>query len=326
MTNKRSFLTTEQFLRTNEYLVSNNGLFFAIMQGDGNFCVYRGTGELGERHNALWAWSDKATSGDEFFAIMQCDGNFCVYRGTGELGERHNALWCYTNRSRSGDDFYAILQDDGNFCVYEGTGPTDSRGVLWSTNATDPIDDIEIESIEYDVSAAKILQSGPTNLHRQTVTNNTEVTQTNSITGSQSISVTSGWSDSLGVKVGVKTEFNTGIPIVAGGKVEVSVDVTNTYTWNGSTTKTKTWGFDTPVSVPPHMTMVCLVSTTLSDIVVPYTLTGTVILKSGTRMPAKIRGTYTGTDSHDLTVTFIQQDPVTAEISSLTQMIEATSG
>lgn len=44
MANKGSILTTGQFLAVNDYLASDNGLFYAIMQEDGNFCVYRGTG------------------------------------------------------------------------------------------------------------------------------------------------------------------------------------------------------------------------------------------------------------------------------------------
>jgi hypothetical protein len=156
------------------------------------------------------------------------------------------------------------------------------------------------------------------------VRNRTTQTQSSSISGSASVSETSGWSDSLAVKVGVSTSFKTGIPFVAEGKVTVSVDVTNTYTWNGSKTKTKTWGFNTPVSVPPHTSIVALVSATVSTIAVPYTLTGIFVLKSRVRIPGTIKGIYMGTNSHDLTVTFIQQDAATSEIRLSTQALRAT--
>jgi len=209
------------------------------------------------------------------------------------------------------------------FASNKGTGPADNRGFVWGTMATDPVEDVEIASIEYDVAAAKTLQSGPAELYRQTVRNDTTQAQTSSINGSATVSETSGWSDSLAVKVGVSTSFKTGVPFIAEGKVQVSVEVTNTYTWNGSTTKSKTWGFNTPVNVPPHTVIVGLVSATLSTIAMPYTLKGTFLLKSGARIPGSVTGIYTGTNSHDLTVTFIQRDPVTSDIRSTIQPLRA---
>ena len=43
MTNKGSSLATRAYLATNDYLVSANGLYFVIMQGDGNLIVTTGT-------------------------------------------------------------------------------------------------------------------------------------------------------------------------------------------------------------------------------------------------------------------------------------------
>ena len=44
MANKGSFLATGQYLSVGDYLVSDNGEFFAVMQSDGNFVFYRGSG------------------------------------------------------------------------------------------------------------------------------------------------------------------------------------------------------------------------------------------------------------------------------------------
>jgi len=218
------------------------------------------------------------------------------------------------------------MQHDGNFVVYKGTSLNDQQGPLWASSVLDPVVDCEmISSIDYDINAAKILQSGPAELYRQIVKNETMLTQTSTINGSASVSETSGWSDTVAIMVGVSTTFTTEIPFVAEGEVTVSAEVTNTYEWNGSTTRTKTWGFDTPVSVPPQTTMVGLVSATISTITVPYTLKGTLVLKSGTRMTGQIRGIYIGANSYDLTVTFTQQYPVTPRILSSTQALKATS-
>jgi hypothetical protein len=321
MANKGWLLTQGEFLNVGDFLTSPNGIFCAFQQTDGNFCVYRGTPES---HPGPALWCTMATgSGGQFCAFMQTDGNFCVYSGTPE-SHPGDALWC-TMATASGGQFIAALQDDGNFCIYKGTPDAHPDAAVWCTMATDPIADVEIASIVYDLAHATIIQSGPVELYRQTVRNQTAQPQSSTISGSESVTETSGWSDSLAVKVGVSTTFETEIPFVAAAKVTVSVDVTNTYTWNGSTAKAKVWGFNTPVSVPPRTTMVCLVAATMSTIAVPFTLTGIFILKSGTRVPGVAKGIYTGSNSHDLTVTFVEQNSATTQLRSMTRTLEATT-
>lgn len=315
-----SNLTTGEFLANDDYIQSPNSLFFAIMQSDGNFCVYRGTGP-DDNHGFVWGCNRESLPGGPYFAIMQSDGNFCVYTGT-DPSDGRSGVWCSMQTAPEGL-FYALMQDDGNFCVYR-SAPNDYHGV-WCTMAIDPVVDVEISTIDYDVDAAKIISSNPAELYRQQVSNHTMQTQTSAISGSESVSETSGWSDSLGAKIGVKTTFSTGIPFVAEGKVEVSAEISNTYTWSGSTTHTKTWSFNTPVSVPPMTTMIAIVAATTSTITVPYTLSGTVIFKSGTRMPGQIKGIYTGSNSHDLTVTFVQLTPQNQEVTSSSQPLGATA-
>lgn len=321
---KGSFLKSGQYLGTQDILVSNNGLFFAALQPDGNLCVYRGTGP-GDNLGLLWSSRTSAGPIGQYFLAMQGDGNLCVYKGTGP--QDNKGYFWGSQSSRQAGEYFVVLQDDGNFCIYKGTGPDNNRGFVWNTQAIDPVANVEIGSIVYDVAAAEILQSGPAELYRQTVTNDSLQPQVSTITGSATVTETTGWSDSLSVKVGVSTSFKTGIPFLAEGKVQVSVDVTNTYTWNGSTSQSKTWGFNTPVSVAPHTVIVGLVTATISTIAVPYTMTGTVILKSGTRLPnRKIKGTYLGTNSHDLTVRFVQLAPSgSALLSSSPALIEGTS-
>ncbi len=319
MSNKGTFIALNQILATNDYLVSNNRAFFAIMQGDGNLCVYRGAGPAAQK-GFLWGALSQAQASGNYFTVMQGDGNLCVYKGTPDA--RQGFVWGSLKQSQAVQAYFAVLQDDGNLCVYKGTSPNDNQGFVWASMATDPVVDIEISAIDYDVISAKIIKTTPADLYRQSVTNNTTQTQTSSISGSESVTETSGWSDSLAVKVGVSTSFKTGIPFIAEGKITVSLDVTNTYTWNGSTSRSKTWSFNTPVSVPANTTYVALIAATVTTISVPYTMTGTLILKSGARIPGIINGLYTGSNSHDLTVTYIKQDPVTLDIQSSTQPVE----
>jgi len=128
MANRGNYLTNDQFLGVNDFLISPNGQFQLLMQSDGNLCVYGPNG---------WIWGTQVTApGGQFFAIMQSDGNFCVYKGTGPYDNR-GGMWCTMAYVPTGGRFFATMEDSGNFAVYKGTGPNDNQGALWGTMAVD---------------------------------------------------------------------------------------------------------------------------------------------------------------------------------------------
>ncbi|MFC9352939.1 NlpC/P60 family protein [Arthrobacter sp. NPDC057013] len=93
-------------LRANASLLSTDGRFRLIMQGDGNLVVYGPNG-------ALW---DTKTTGAGNWAVMQGDGNLVVYTAAGK------SLW------GSGTDGFGastlVMQNDGNLVVYSAGYPT----------------------------------------------------------------------------------------------------------------------------------------------------------------------------------------------------------
>lgn len=95
MANRGSILATNDYLRTDDYLVSVNGQFCAVMQSDGNLCVYEGTPDnLG---TFRWGWTDWSRNQDDYFTITQSDGNLCVYWGSGpnvDMGHYINQHAC----------------------------------------------------------------------------------------------------------------------------------------------------------------------------------------------------------------------------------------
>ena len=127
-------LATGESLRGGEFLVSANGRYFATLQTDGNFCVYRGSGPA-DNHGPLWC-SMKMAAGGKFRADMQNDGNFVVYPEGST-----NAVWA-TMSLAPGGQFIAIMQDDGNFVIYPGTslpsGATAQRAIWNSGTAAPP--------------------------------------------------------------------------------------------------------------------------------------------------------------------------------------------
>ena len=91
----------------------------------------------------------------------------------------------------------------------------------------------------------------------------------------------------------MKTTLVLGIPMVFEGKVDVSMEVTNTFTWNGSTSEQTTFSWSTPITLDPGEEGDVMVTVTTSKIEVPYTLTGELVFKSGKRLSRRIEGTYT---------------------------------
>jgi hypothetical protein len=125
-------LATGESLNAGEFLVSANRRYFAVLQTDGNFCVYRGSGPADNR-GPLWC-SMKTAAGGKFRAVMQSDGNFVVYPEGSS-----SALWA-TMSGAGGGQFVAIMQDDGNFVIYPGTSPSEATAVraLWNSGTAQP--------------------------------------------------------------------------------------------------------------------------------------------------------------------------------------------
>ncbi|MEA3041006.1 MAG: murine toxin [Sphingomonadales bacterium] len=121
-------MATNDYLKTNDYLVSSNQQYFVIMQSDGNLCVYEGTPE--QPGNFKWGWTDCSRNQDDYFAIMQSDGNLCVYFGSGPDDNRSH-LWSARTDPPGEGQYFTIMQDDGNLCVYRGAEPS-MEGYVWS--------------------------------------------------------------------------------------------------------------------------------------------------------------------------------------------------
>ncbi len=222
-----------------------------------------------------------------------------------------------------------IFSENGQYRLDIGTDAmkknTPASHDSWATRLRiadrDPIVDVQITSLNYDVSHASLESSAPEQLDTVTLDNSTNVAQTLTLSFSKTLTETHGWSDTLGIKIGAKTTFSTGIPIVLNGNVEVSAEVSDTYTWNGSNATAETWGFQSPVNCPAHTTTVALITATHSNIRVPYSASVIFIRQSGAQEPGQISGTYVGTTSHDLMVTYEQKDTETGVVTTFTQVI-----
>ena len=143
-----SALTTGQILKVDEGLISNNGQFLAVLQSDGNFCIYKFVGK-----SRVYLWGSAAAARHALinsrncFAAMQADGNFICYN---PISGKNYYLWYSMQLAKYQPvigQYTAVMQDDGNFCVYKHGSPAP----LFCTMPRDKIVDV-----------AKTPPSGPT--------------------------------------------------------------------------------------------------------------------------------------------------------------------
>ena len=109
-------------LATNQQLVSSNGQYRAVMQGDGNFVIYDGS------NRPIWASNTNGKQPGPYVLKMQGDGNVV-------LGANCNAVpncaatWASNSNRRGSGPYYLIMQNDGNLVAYDSTG-----AAIWASN------------------------------------------------------------------------------------------------------------------------------------------------------------------------------------------------
>ena len=96
-------------------LVSPNGQFKAVLQGDGNLAVY----DL-KANRMTWNSFTSAGKGGERLD-MHSDGNLIIWQGS-----TYSAAAWSSGTNKPGAAL--IMQDDGNLVMYQGTTP------FWATN------------------------------------------------------------------------------------------------------------------------------------------------------------------------------------------------
>jgi len=103
----KSVLSQGKSLGNNQYLTSKNKLYTAVMQSDGNFCLYV---------NGLYCvWASK-TNGNgigPFKLTMQEDGNLVIYDVNGK------PTWASNTQAGSGGRYLLEMQNDKNLVLYK---------------------------------------------------------------------------------------------------------------------------------------------------------------------------------------------------------------
>jgi serine protease len=105
-------MSNGQELQVGQSLVSKDGRFRLVLQGDGNMVVYQGGTPL---------WASSTVGRGSSYAPMQGDGNLVIYTAAG------HPVWASGTNGNPGA--VLVMQSDGNLVIYTSTGTA-----LWATN------------------------------------------------------------------------------------------------------------------------------------------------------------------------------------------------
>ncbi|MEQ4616765.1 MAG: ETX/MTX2 family pore-forming toxin [Corticimicrobacter sp.] len=214
-------------------------------------------------------------------------------------------------------DLIGIFSEDGKFRLDIGIDAVkkeiladhDSYATRFHIQDSDPVVDFEIDSIEYDLERATIDQV-PLVVLQQAVTNSTDIDQECELSGSESVTETSSWSDTLGIKAGIKSSLKVQVPLLGEGGVELSAEASQSYTSGGCTSRQRTVAWKATIKVLAHHYGSVSVLVMKGNVIVPFVLKGTFIHKSGRREPNQsVTGSYAGSNAYKVDVRYVSQTP-----------------
>lgn len=139
--NGRELMRSGDWLGVGEYITSRNGANIAVMQGDGNFSVYR-TGDprsASVSNNAglgTGAVPPADRNNGQMFITMQDDGRLCTYKGTSPADNK-GFLKCVAVERPKGP-YFLHLQNDTNLLINAGSSTFDYRGYAYDFRTNVP--------------------------------------------------------------------------------------------------------------------------------------------------------------------------------------------
>jgi hypothetical protein len=289
-----------------DYIYSPTRLYFGILESNGDFSVYRGSSPADPSKQKVWSTNSSAKyrqGSDLAITFFYTDYQMQHGIGSEKKMQIHGqprggaAYYLWQQPSRGTKDWQhaleAFVADDGNFGIRQ------NGATLWSSGFSDPVDHYEVENCDYDRARVEVRpQEGTGNVIEEVFTNSTQANQSMSLTRTVSTTKTSAWSDTLGIKLSISAKGGAQIPFLGKGELTVSTEISNTYTWSGSTSTSETISINLPVVVPPGRKYRAYAIIREANFQVPYTMTGSVYFKSGAVIHRTVNGVYTGKNSY----------------------------
>lgn len=121
-TTPKTQLEIGEYLQVSDYLVAPDKKSFAVLQPDGNLCVFMGDQPKNKHGQSLWC-SGSARNAGAYYAMLGADANLCVYRGAAPAASANvrggsSSIWCWGDKEAVGGRY--ILKVEGSaICAYE---------------------------------------------------------------------------------------------------------------------------------------------------------------------------------------------------------------
>ncbi|KAI3938518.1 hypothetical protein MKX01_030811 [Papaver californicum] len=196
---------------------------------------------------------------------------------------------------------------NGFFCNrYDHAGKVSCLATLanypdyWSSmDIEEPVISRKINNVRYHLTDAKLYNEKSLALITDDSSNRTQHPLTSQLNLKTTVSNTTNWSTSVTLKVGVKTTFTLGVPLISSGALEISGEGTKSSDWGETKTESLEVGSVRTVTVAPMSRVkVSLMATRLSyDI--PFSYTQYDVLKNGsTKVYEKNDGIFIGNNGY----------------------------
>ncbi len=184
----------------------------------------------------------------------------------------------------------------------------------------DPITEVmEVIDTKYRIDEAVESNTKDVELYSNTIDNTqSSIDQHSDINSSESVTETSMWQNTVGISFSEKVTFKTGIPFIAEGKVEISSEQKEEYTWGKSYERQKNWGFSVNLIAPARTKAKVIVSVSKSHLKIPYTMKLKCKTASGKIKTNQLGGIYDGDSSYDLKSVYSVTDNLNNEVKKLT--------
>ncbi|OMO73386.1 Agglutinin [Corchorus olitorius] len=233
------------------------------------------------RRSSNWILADSAGTNnrDTLFRAVKVDDDTI---GLQSLG---NNRFCRILTADGNSD--CLNADTDSISVNENARLTVEEAIAWR----------EFSNIRYDFENSRVYDDSLLVVARTSATNSTRLPTDLTVLFNYSETQTSSWKNNLSLKFGLKSSLEFGIPLIIGGKVELSTEVQHVREWGDSDTRTPDRESRRNVSVPPmkKVTVDLFARYGLCD--VPFFYTQNDRLYNGQTITTEVvGGMYTGSN------------------------------
>ncbi|XP_029018660.1 natterin-3-like [Betta splendens] len=152
----------------------------------------------------------------------------------------------------------------------------------------------DISDVKYKMNQAKIYTFPPKTIDTSSISNNQCQLVSKTVTLTTTTQVSQKWDHSFSLQMGVKKTFTAGIPTIASGQIELSMQVSYQFTTGTTHTESNSHSVSIKYDVPPNNLCTVKMVGRKSEVTVPYTARLRRTYRNGETREASFTGTYKG--------------------------------